>query len=75
MDLATFAVDDGYAEAVVRGLRSSFLTPDIYEALKATQSIADFKTVSLHFFENKIQSLNELNSLSERMIEYQEKDR
>jgi len=26
MDLALFAINDGYAEAIVRGLRSNFLT-------------------------------------------------
>jgi len=26
MDLSVFSVDDGYAEAIMRGLRASFLT-------------------------------------------------
>lgn len=39
MELTLFAINDGYAEAVIRGLRSGFLTPDIYEALKGTNSL------------------------------------
>lgn len=30
MELATFAIDDGFAEAILRGLRSSFLTENNY---------------------------------------------
>eukprot|EP01017_Pseudomicrothorax_dubius_P022737 TRINITY_DN2456_c0_g1_i2.p1 TRINITY_DN2456_c0_g1~~TRINITY_DN2456_c0_g1_i2.p1 ORF type:complete len:386 (-),score=119.40 TRINITY_DN2456_c0_g1_i2:120-1277(-) len=45
MDLAFYNVDNGYAEAICRGLRASFLRPEKYEALKASSSLADFKTV------------------------------
>jgi len=30
MDLSMFAVDDGYAEAIIRGLRASFLSEAQY---------------------------------------------
>lgn len=30
MDLSIFAIDDGYAEAIMRGLRASFLTEAQY---------------------------------------------
>lgn len=45
MDLAFFNVDNGFAEAICRGLRASFLRHETYEALKNCQSLVDFKTV------------------------------
>ena len=30
MELATFAINDGFVEAILRGLRSSFLTESQY---------------------------------------------
>jgi V-type H+-transporting ATPase subunit d len=38
-------VDHGYPEALVRGFRKSFLTEDVYNSLKACNTLADFKLV------------------------------
>lgn len=43
--MAYFNVDDGYPEALCRGLRKSFLTEDTYNALRNCQNLADFKLV------------------------------
>ena len=40
-----FNVDDGYPEAICRGLRKSFLDEDKYSALKSCQNLSDFKLV------------------------------
>ena len=40
-----FNVDDGYPEAICRGLRKSFLTEDTYNALKNCSNLSDFKLV------------------------------
>jgi V-type H+-transporting ATPase subunit d len=45
MDMASFNVDDGYAEALCRGLRKSFLSEDTYNALKNCNNLSDFKLV------------------------------
>ena len=45
MDMAYFNIDDGYPEAICRGLRKSFLTEDSYNALKNCQNLTDFKLV------------------------------
>jgi V-type H+-transporting ATPase subunit d len=45
MDMVYFNVDDGYPEAICRGLRKSFLGEDTYNALKNCGSLADFKLV------------------------------
>lgn len=43
MELCTFAVDDGFAEALVRGQRLSLLKEQNYEALKQFNNLNDFK--------------------------------
>lgn len=45
MDMVYFNVDDGYPEALCRGLRKSFLTDDTYNALKNCGNLSDFKLV------------------------------
>lgn len=45
MDMVYFNVDDGYPEAICRGLRKSFLTDDTYNALKNCSNLSDFKLV------------------------------
>jgi V-type H+-transporting ATPase subunit d len=45
MDMVYFNVDDGYPEAICRGLRKSFLDGDKYSALKSCQNLSDFKLV------------------------------
>jgi vacuolar-type H+-ATPase subunit C/Vma6 len=45
MDLALFAVNDGYSEAVIRGLRSNFLNEATYNQMKNCSSITELKSV------------------------------
>lgn len=48
MDLVTFAVDDGFAEAILRGLRASFITQAQYTQMKTSNNLTDLKSVNLH---------------------------
>jgi len=43
-ELLFFNVDEGYTEAVVRGLKKSFLEEEDYNALKNATNLVDFKT-------------------------------
>ncbi|CAG9329745.1 unnamed protein product [Blepharisma stoltei] len=43
MELLTFNVDDGYAEALIRGMRMSFIRKEEYDALKDCASLGDAK--------------------------------
>eukprot|EP00826_Nyctotherus_ovalis_P043505 TRINITY_DN458_c0_g2_i8.p1 TRINITY_DN458_c0_g2~~TRINITY_DN458_c0_g2_i8.p1 ORF type:complete len:291 (+),score=112.45 TRINITY_DN458_c0_g2_i8:95-967(+) len=43
-EMLFFNVDEGYTEAVIRGLRKSFLDEDDYNALRSATNLADFKT-------------------------------
>lgn len=45
MDLALFAVNDGYSEAIIRGLRSNFLNEATYNQMKNCSSIAELKSL------------------------------
>lgn len=45
MDMIYFNVDDGYPEAICRGLRKAFLNDDTYTALKNCGNLSDFKLV------------------------------
>jgi V-type H+-transporting ATPase subunit d len=45
MELLSFNVEDGYTEALIRGLRASFLRKEDYDALKDCVNMADFKMV------------------------------
>ena len=45
-DLIFFNVADGYAEAILRGLRKSFLGEATYSAIRNTGSLKDLKGVS-----------------------------
>jgi len=49
MELITFAVDDGFAEAILRGLRSSFITLTQYTQMKTSNNLTDLKSVSIIF--------------------------
>jgi len=46
MELTSFSIDDGYPEAIVRGLRSSFLNELQYNSMKNCQNLGELKTVS-----------------------------
>lgn len=45
MELLTFNVDDGYTEALLRGMRASFLRKEDYDAMRDCTDLADFKMV------------------------------
>lgn len=48
MEMATFAVENGYAEGILRGLRSSFLTEQQYMQVKNCTNLGELKSVPLH---------------------------
>lgn len=45
MEFTSFAIDDGFPESIVRGLRSGFLTEENYSLLKNSNNIGEFKMV------------------------------
>ena len=45
MEMATFAIENGYAEAVIRGFRASFFSNAVYEQIKNCQSLDDLVSV------------------------------
>ncbi len=46
-DLIFFNIDDGYAEAILRGLRKSFLGEVSYANIRNTSSLKDLKSVKI----------------------------
>ena len=44
-ELLTFNINEGYTEAVIRGLRKSFLTDDDYNALKVGVTESQFCSI------------------------------
>ena len=50
MEFSYFAINDGFAEAICRGLRSGFLTEEDYTKLKNSNNLQDFKTVKLLYY-------------------------
>lgn len=49
MELTTFAINDGFAEAILRGYRSSFLTEQHYNQIKGLKSLQDL----VHYLDNE----------------------
>lgn len=49
MELCVFAPDDGYAEAIIRGLRASFLSEAHYNQMKNCSTLAELKSVLFLF--------------------------
>lgn len=45
LEMASFNVDDGYAEAIVRSLRKGFLREEHYNQLKNCSNLTEFKLV------------------------------
>lgn len=43
-EMATFNIQNGFTEGILRGLRSGFLTPDDYRRLGAAESLEDIRT-------------------------------
>lgn len=54
MELTYFAIDDGYAEGILRGLRSTFLTETQYNQMKNCQNLAELKTVMIRIRINMV---------------------
>ena len=50
--MSTFAIDDGFPEAMVRGFRSGFLTDENYNAIKTCNNLQELKIVSPSLFFN-----------------------
>lgn len=48
-DLIFFNASDGYAEALLRGLRKGFLGEQTYAALRGTNNLKDLKAVRSFF--------------------------
>ena len=44
--MSTFAIDDGFVEAMVRGFRSGFLADENYNAIKTCNNLQELKIVS-----------------------------
>jgi hypothetical protein len=47
MEMTTFAIESGYAEGILRGLRSSFLTEQQYMQVKNCTNLGELKSVRL----------------------------
>ena len=45
MEMLSFNVDDGFAEAVCRSLRKGFLKEETYNQLKSCSNLSEFKLV------------------------------
>ncbi len=45
LEMMTFSIDDGYAEAICRSLRKGFITDEQYLQLKSCSNLQDFKMV------------------------------
>ena len=47
MEMSTFAIDDGFPEAMVRGFRSGFLADESYASIKTCNNLQELKIVTL----------------------------
>lgn len=45
--MATFAIENGYAEAIIRGFRASFFTDNQYTQIKNCSTLDELKSVPL----------------------------
>jgi V-type H+-transporting ATPase subunit d len=45
MEMANFAIENGYAEAIIRGFRASFFTDSQYTQIKNCSSLDELKSV------------------------------
>lgn len=43
MELLTYNIDDGYPDAIIKGLRASFLSEDQYQSLRNAPTMVEFK--------------------------------
>ena len=47
MEMTTFAIENGYAEAIIRGFRASFFTENQYTQIKNCSSLDELKSVHI----------------------------
>lgn len=45
MEMANFAIENGYAEAIIRGFRASFFTEQQYTQIKNCSSLDELRSV------------------------------
>ena len=55
MELCFFPVNDGFPEAIIRGLRATFLTEAHYTQMRNCSSLVELKSVQFYPF---IQNIN-----------------
>jgi V-type H+-transporting ATPase subunit d len=68
-DLLFFNVNDGYAEAFLRGLRKGFLADGNYKAISAQNSLKDLKTTLLETdYTDYVKDWNETDTTSLKLI-------
>ena len=68
-DLLFFNVQDGYAEAFLRGLRKGFLSDGNYKAITAQNSLKDLKTTLLETdYSDYVKDWNETDTTSLKLI-------
>ena len=46
MELCFFPINDGFPEAIIRGLRSTFLTESHYNQMRNCATLAELKAVN-----------------------------
>ena len=47
MEMANFAIENGFAEAIIRGFRASFFTEQQYTQIKNCSSLDELRSVPL----------------------------
>lgn len=47
MEMTTFAIENGYAEAIIRGFRASFFNEQQYTQIKNCSNLDELKSVSI----------------------------
>jgi V-type H+-transporting ATPase subunit d len=68
-DLIFFNIDDGYAEAFLRGLRKGFLTDNNYNVIRNTHLLKDLKTVLLDTdYGDYVKDWNETDTTSLKLL-------
>ena len=46
MEMSTFAIENGYAEGIIRGFRASFFGDAQYNQIRNCQNLEELKSVS-----------------------------
>ena len=50
MEMSTFAVENGYAEAIIRGFRASFFNETQYTQIRNCSTLDELKSVFMGWF-------------------------